>query len=128
MKLTSILKHANCKGDLAKAVVLYQRALSHYAKEENWAVRQHQGDLLRVVGKLAQVEGETWRLAHPELMDAYQAAMELGNEIVWLGDDDPTYAAALSLGKRKPDSTYLERNKSIVRLPDNRDEATNVKA
>ena len=93
MKPTQILKRANSKGQLAKAVVFYQRALSHYAKEENWAVR--------------------------------------GDEIVWLGDDDPTYAAALSLGKRKADPSYIERNKSRVRLPDESDipptEASNVK-
>ena len=87
MKSTNILKRANSKGQLAKAVVLYQRALSHYAKEENWAVR--------------------------------------GNDIIWLGDDDPTYAAAVSLGKRKPDPNYVARNKPvIVREPDKSDTAT----
>ena len=73
MKPTQILKRANSKSQLAQAVVFYQRALSHYAKEENWAVR--------------------------------------GEEIIWVGDDDPTYAAQVSLGSRKPDPTYLERNK-----------------
>lgn len=34
-----------------------------------------------------------------------------GDDIVWLGDDDPTYAAGVSLGQRKPDSSYFERNK-----------------
>ena len=125
MKPTQILKRANSKGQLAQAVVFYQRALSHYAKEEHWGVRQHQGDLLHTIGKLAEQEGEAWRLAHPELMDAYTAAMESGDEIVWLGDDDPTYAAQVSLGKRKADPTYLTRNKSkIVRLPDNESTAT----
>ena len=81
MKPTAILKRANSKGQLAQAVVFYQRALSHYAKEENWAVR--------------------------------------GDDILWVGDDDPTYAAAVSLGKRKADPAYIERNKSRVRLPDN---------
>ena len=87
MKATQILKRANSKGQLAKAVVFYQRALSHYAKEENWAVR--------------------------------------GNDILWVGDDDPTYAAALSLGKRKADPNYVARNKPvIVREPDKTDTAT----
>ena len=87
MKPTQILKRANSKGQLAQAVVFYQRALSHYAKEENWAVR--------------------------------------GEEIIWVGDDDPTYAAQVSLGQRKADPTYLTRNKSkIVRLPDNESTAT----
>ncbi len=71
-----LLKSANSKGALAKAIVLYQRALSYYASEQNWAVR--------------------------------------GDDIVWLGDDDPTYAAQVSLGKRKPDGDYLKRNKCPV--------------
>ena len=33
-------------------------------------------ELLHAVGKLALEEGETWRLEHPELMDAYQACVE----------------------------------------------------
>ena len=38
-------------------------------------------ELLFVVGELALQEGEAWRLAHPELMDAYQAVMEqIGGE------------------------------------------------
>ena len=87
MKPTQILKRANSKGQLAQAVVFYQRALSHYAKEENWAVR--------------------------------------GEEIIWVGDDDPTYAAQVSLGKRKADPTYLTRNKpKNVRLPDNESTTT----
>ena len=87
MKPTQILKRANSKGQLAQAVVFYQRALSHYAKESNWAVR--------------------------------------GEDIIWVGDDDPTYAAAVSLGQRKADPTYLERNKpKIVRLPDNKSTTT----
>lgn len=41
-----------------------------------------------------------------------------GDDIVWLGDDDPTYAAAVSLGKRKPDRKYFERNiKSDTTMP-----------
>ena len=66
------LKAANSKGTLAKAIIFYQRALSHYANENNWAVK--------------------------------------GDDIVWLGDDDPTYAAAVSLGKRKGDADYAKRN------------------
>lgn len=82
MKGKKLLKAANSKGQLANAIVLYQRALSHYANESNWAVR--------------------------------------GEDIVWIGDDDPTYAAQISLGKRKPDPNYVARNKSKnVREPDN---------
>ncbi len=33
-------------------------------------------DLLFEVGKLAQAEGEQWRLDHAELMDAYSAIIE----------------------------------------------------
>ena len=104
MKPTAILKRANSKGQLAQAVVFYQRALSHYAKEENWAVRT-----------VEQPNG------------SYTV-------IEWIGDDDPTYAAQVSLGQRKPDPTYLTRNKpKNVRLPDNESTATpggntNVKA
>ena len=87
MKQKRLLKAANSKGALANAVILYQRALGHYAKEENWAVR--------------------------------------GNDILWVGDDDPTYAAAVSLGKRKADPNYVARNKPvIVREPDKTDTAT----
>lgn len=39
MKAFQILKNQNSKGDLAKAVLLYQRALHHYANESNWAVK-----------------------------------------------------------------------------------------
>jgi hypothetical protein len=79
---TKLIKSANSKGKLAKAVIMYQRTLSHYANESNWAVR--------------------------------------GDDIIWVGDDDPTYAAQVTLGKRKPDPTYLTRNK-IVREPDIRE-------
>lgn len=75
MKPTQILKRANSKGQLAKAVVFYQCALSHYADESNWAVK--------------------------------------GDDIVWLGDDDPTYAAAVSLGHRKPDPDYQTKQKIV---------------
>lgn len=84
MNTATLLKKANSKGKLAKACVMYQRSLSHYANESNWAVR--------------------------------------GDDIIWVGDDDPTYAAQVSLGKRKPDPTYFERNKkSNVREPDEND-------
>lgn len=33
-------------------------------------------NLVHAVGKLALIEGESWRLAHPEIMDAYQAIIE----------------------------------------------------
>ena len=90
MNTKKLLKAANSKGQLVKAVVLYQRALSHYANESNWAVK--------------------------------------GDDIVWLGDDDPAYAAQVSLGKRKPDPTYAQRNAN--NLSGNRTESeptTNVK-
>ena len=32
--------------------------------------------LLHAVARLALVEGESWRVAHPELMDAYEAVLE----------------------------------------------------
>lgn len=38
------------------------------------------GALLHAVGKLALYEGESWRLDHPELMDAYNALQELRRE------------------------------------------------
>ena len=72
MNTKNLLKAANSKGKLASACLTYQRTLSHYADENNWAVK--------------------------------------GDDIVWLGDDDPTYAAAVSLGKRKPDADYFKRN------------------
>jgi hypothetical protein len=34
-----------------------------------------------------------------------------GEEILWIGDDDPTYAAQFSLGIRKRDPEYNVRNK-----------------
>ena len=33
-------------------------------------------ELLYQVGKLAWVNGEEWRLAHPELMDSYSAVFD----------------------------------------------------
>jgi len=68
MNLRNSLKKGNSKGKLANAIILYGRALEHYANENNWAVK--------------------------------------GDDILWLGDDDPTYAAALTLGKRKLDPNY----------------------
>ena len=68
MKLRNQLKKGNSKGKLANALILYGRALEHYANESNWAVK--------------------------------------GDDILWLGDDDPTYAAALTLGHRKVDPNY----------------------
>lgn len=41
-----------------------------------------------------------------------------GEDIVWLGDDDPTFAAAVVLGKRKADPDYFKRNQKPVREPD----------
>ncbi len=40
-------------------------------------------ELLKAVGKLAVEEGEQWRLAHPELMDTYEACV---NEIFSICD------------------------------------------
>ena len=75
MNTKHLLKAANSKSQLASAVLVYQRALAHYANENHWAVK--------------------------------------GDDIVWLGDDDPTYAAGVSLGQRKPDARYAERNKKL---------------
>jgi hypothetical protein len=33
-----------------------------------------------------------------------------GEEIIWLGDDDPTYAALFVLGRRKRDPEYKAHN------------------
>ena len=68
MNLRNSLKKGNSKGKLANAIILYGRALEHYANESNWAVK--------------------------------------GDDIIWLGDDDPTYAADVTLGKRKFDPNY----------------------
>lgn len=73
MNQKHLLKAANSKGALVKAVLAYQRALQHYANEAHWLVK--------------------------------------GDEIMWVGDDDPTYAAGVSLGQRKADASYFERNK-----------------
>jgi hypothetical protein len=83
MNQTRLLKAANSKGKLAKAIVMYQRTLAHYANESNWAVK--------------------------------------GDDILWVGDDDPAYAAQVTLGQRKPDPAYVERNKKIVREPDEKE-------
>ena len=88
MNTKHLLKAANSKGALVRACLQYQRALAHYANENNWAVK--------------------------------------GDDIVWIGDDTPTYAAQVSLGKCKPDATYAERNKKSVREPDNKNEDSNA--
>lgn len=81
MNQKNLLKAANSKSQLAKACMMYQRALAHYANELHWVVK--------------------------------------GDDIIWIGDDSPTYAAQVSLGKCKPDAKYVERNKkSSVREPD----------
>lgn len=122
MNSTKLLKAANSKGKLVKAVLLYQNALSHYANENNWAVKTN--ELHHIVGKLLKEQGEAFRLAHAELLDAFQAASE--DSIVWLGDDDPTYAAQVVLAKRKVDPGYNERNKKSVREPDNNEVTPNA--
>lgn len=35
----SILKKSNSKGQLVKAIIVYQRALHYYADETHWAVK-----------------------------------------------------------------------------------------
>lgn len=85
MNQQRLLKAANSKGKLAKAVVMYQKTLAHYASESNWAVK--------------------------------------GDDILWIGDDDPAYAAQVTLGWRKPDPMYTVRNQKIVREPDEKDES-----
>ena len=128
MKQHVFLKRANSKGQLAKAVINYQQALSHYANESNWAVLP-ESMLSHAVGKLAMDMGEKWRLAHPELMDSYQATLEAESVIIWVGDDDQTYIAKLVLGKRKmkkfnerkafpPEVENQEQSINNVREPD----------
>ncbi len=39
MNQKKLLKAANSKGQLVKAVLMYQAALRYYATEEHWAVR-----------------------------------------------------------------------------------------
>ena len=41
MKALQLLKSANSKGTLAKAILMYQKALLYYADENNWAVREN---------------------------------------------------------------------------------------
>ena len=63
MNQRKLIKAANSKGTLVKAILQYQQALAHYANESHWAVK--------------------------------------GDDIVWLGDDNPTMAAQVTLGIRK---------------------------
>ena len=108
-----LMKAANSKGTLVKAIQQYQKALAHYANEAHWAVAGDD-DLVHAVGKLAVEMGEEWRLKNAELMDAYQAASEKVPAILWLGDDDPTMAAQVTLGMRKV-------AKQTVREPDKKE-------
>jgi len=108
-----LLKSCNSKSALASAIIVYQRALSHYADENNWAVKPAETELVGAVGKLMLDAGEEFRLNHPELCAAYRAALEK-TEIIWLGDDDPTYAAQVSLAQRKADYSYDQRNRPVT--------------
>ena len=114
MKQLAFIKRANSKGKLAKAVINYQQALLHYAKEENWVLKTN--ELSHVVGKLLLDMGEEFRLSHPELLDTYEASLD--GEIVWVGDDDPTYVANLVLGKVKPkiSNEELKKDRSMPPL------------
>ena len=112
MRQLTFIKQANSKGKLAKAVISYQQALLYYAKEENWALKTN--ELSHQVGKLITDMGEEFRLSHPELLDAYHASLD--GEIVWIGDDDPTYVANLVLGKVKP--KQQPKPEPVVREPD----------
>ena len=47
MNTKHLLKAANSKGQLVGAVMMYQKALLHYANEANWAVK---GDVIQWVG------------------------------------------------------------------------------
>lgn len=47
------------------------------------------------------------------------------DDILWVGDDTPTYAAQVVLGKCKQDPAYETRNKKPVREPDKKPEDTN---
>lgn len=114
MNQLKLIKAANSKGNLVKAIVQYQKALAHYANEAHWAVRQPNGELIHAVGKLAKSMGEEWRLNNPELMDAYQVASESGDEIVWVGDDDPTMAAQVTLGMREVKATNKPTAKEVA--------------
>lgn len=103
MNAKKLLKVANSKSQLAKAVISYQRALAYYAEESHWAVKSINLTLMLAVGKLLQEQGESFRLAHPELLSAYQSAVEDGEDIIqWLKDDDPTLPAQTVLGMRRP--------------------------
>lgn len=39
MNAKKLLKASNSKGQLVKAILVYQRALSYYANESHWAVK-----------------------------------------------------------------------------------------
>jgi len=43
MSTAKNLKKLNSKGHLAKAIVMYQRALQYYARDDHWAVKPQFG-------------------------------------------------------------------------------------
>lgn len=43
-------------------------------------------DLVNRVGNVAVEMGEEWRLAHPELMDSYEAALDVVNNGLTTGE------------------------------------------
>lgn len=47
MNQKHLIKAANSKGQLAKAIMMYQKALAYYANEANWAVKD---DVIQWVG------------------------------------------------------------------------------
>ena len=70
-----LIKAANSKGTLVRAIQQYQRALAHYANESHWAVKD--------------------------------------DNIIWMGDDDPTMAAQVTLGMRK--SANATPSKEVIK-------------
>ena len=94
MNQRKLIKAANSKGTLVRAILQYQQALAHYANESHWAVK----------------DGAN------------------GEDIVWLGDDDPTMAAQVTLGMRKLTNNVTAKEvaqQTNVREPDKK-EGTNA--
>ena len=90
MNQRKLIKAANSKGTLVRAILQYQQALAHYANESHWAVK--------------------------------------GDDVVWLGDDDPTMAAQVTLGMRKLTNNVTAKEvaqQTNVREPDKK-EGTNA--
>ena len=86
MSQKSVIKAANSKGALAKAIISYQRALLWYANESHWAVKDEviqwvgDDDPTRVAEFVLGIRKQPVRLPDNAISQAKKKMEEIKNE------------------------------------------------